>query len=90
MSLSAAPGITLLKAYAVPFLAEVENLTPNEAKSRLLASVPEFGNPFERSDHLRALAIRKEDFCAKLVHLNDYNYLDTLRNKLSWGLDRRN
>lgn len=36
------------------------------------------------------LAIRKEDFCAKLVHLNDYNYLDTLRNKLNWGLDRRN
>ncbi len=36
------------------------------------------------------LAIRKEDFYAKLVHLNAYNYLDTLRSKLNWGLDRRN
>jgi len=36
------------------------------------------------------LAVRKEDFRAKLVKLNEYNYLDTLRNKLNWGLDMRN
>ncbi len=36
------------------------------------------------------LAVRKEDFCAKLVKLDAYNFLDTLRQKLSWGLDVRN
>ncbi len=36
------------------------------------------------------MAVRKEDFKAKLVKLNGYNFLDTLRQKLSWGLDIRN
>ncbi len=36
------------------------------------------------------LAVRKEDFCAKLVKLDAYNFLDTLRQKLNWGLDVRN
>ncbi|MDN5201557.1 NAD kinase [Fulvivirgaceae bacterium BMA10] len=36
------------------------------------------------------MAVRKEDFCAKLVKLNGYNFLDTLRQKLNWGLDVRN
>jgi NAD+ kinase len=36
------------------------------------------------------MAVRKEDFRAKLIRLNGYNFLDTLRNKLNWGLDSRN
>jgi NAD+ kinase len=36
------------------------------------------------------LAIRKETFSINLVRLNENNFLQTLRNKLSWGLDKRN
>ena len=36
------------------------------------------------------LAIRKEAFNINLVRLNENNFLQTLRNKLSWGLDKRN
>ena len=36
------------------------------------------------------LAIRKETFRINLVRLNENNFLQTLRNKLSWGLDKRN
>jgi|SRR5690348_225361 NAD+ kinase len=36
------------------------------------------------------LAVRKESFCVNLVRLNENNFLQTLRNKLSWGLDKRN
>jgi NAD+ kinase len=36
------------------------------------------------------LAVKKEGFKAKLVKLNGYNFLDTLRYKLNWGLDVRN
>lgn len=36
------------------------------------------------------LAVRKEDFTLSLVRLNENNFLQTLRNKLSWGLDTRN
>lgn len=36
------------------------------------------------------LAVRRENFMMNLVRLNENNFLQTLRDKLSWGLDRRN
>lgn len=36
------------------------------------------------------LAIKKEAFTFSLVRLNENNFLQTLRTKLSWGLDTRN
>ena len=36
------------------------------------------------------LAIKKERFDIKLVRLSENNFLQTLRNKLTWGLDKRN
>lgn len=36
------------------------------------------------------LAIKKEAFPLSLVRLNENSFLQTLRNKLSWGLDKRN
>lgn len=36
------------------------------------------------------LAVKKEKFRINLVRLNENNFLQTLRNKLSWGLDKRN
>lgn len=36
------------------------------------------------------LAVRKETFGVNLIRLNENNFLQTLRNKLSWGLDVRN
>src|SRR5258705_1149631 len=36
------------------------------------------------------LAVRKEGFSINLVRLSENNFLQTLRNKLTWGLDKRN
>ena len=36
------------------------------------------------------LTIKKADFHLNLLRLNNQNFLSTLRNKLSWGLDKRN
>jgi NAD+ kinase len=36
------------------------------------------------------LAIRKEEYCINLIRLNNENFLNTLRGKLNWGLDKRN
>lgn len=36
------------------------------------------------------LAVRKESFEVSLVRLSENNFLQTLRNKLTWGLDKRN
>ena len=37
-----------------------------------------------------SLAVRKESFKIKLLRLNENSFLQTLHNKLTWGLDRRN
>jgi NAD+ kinase len=36
------------------------------------------------------LAVRKESFDLNLIRMNENNFLQTLRSKLSWGLDKRN
>jgi NAD+ kinase len=36
------------------------------------------------------IAVRKEAFEINLIRLNENNFLQTLRNKLSWGIDVRN
>ena len=36
------------------------------------------------------LAVRRENFAARLVKLHHVNFLSTLRSKLNWGLDKRN
>lgn len=36
------------------------------------------------------IAVRKEQFSVRLIRLSENNFLQTLRNKLSWGLDKRN
>jgi NAD+ kinase len=36
------------------------------------------------------LAVRKESFMLSLIRLSENNFLQTLRNKLTWGLDKRN
>ena len=36
------------------------------------------------------LAVKKESFDMNLVRLSENNFLQTLRNKLTWGLDKRN
>jgi len=40
------------------------------------------------SDH--KITIRKADFDIKLAHPNDITFMKTIRNKLMWGLDKRN
>jgi NAD+ kinase len=41
-------------------------------------------------DSTYQLAIRKESYFINLVRLSNENFLNTLRNKLNWGLDKRN
>jgi NAD+ kinase len=36
------------------------------------------------------IAIKKEAFMVNLIRLNENNFLQTLRNKLLWGFDKRN
>jgi NAD+ kinase len=44
----------------------------------------------ELVSHEIQLAVRKENFGINLIRLNENHFLQTLRNKLSWGVDKRN
>jgi len=45
---------------------------------------------YETIDSSYKLSVRKENFTISLVRLEGTNFLETLRNKLIWGQDRRN
>ncbi len=45
---------------------------------------------YESVDASIQLAVRKENFTVTLIRPNEQHFLDTLRNKLSLGLDQRN
>lgn len=45
---------------------------------------------FETITAAHQLAVRKNDFTIKLVRLHDVGFMETLRNKLAWGVDTRN
>lgn len=45
---------------------------------------------FETISANHQLAVRKNDFTIKLVQLQEVGFLETLRQKLTWGIDSRN
>lgn len=45
---------------------------------------------FETITSAHQLAVRKNDFSVKLVKLQDVSFLQTIREKLVWGIDTRN
>ena len=45
---------------------------------------------YEQIDSTCSIAVRKEDFVVNLVRLDNTNFMGTIREKLAWGLDRRN
>ncbi len=55
--------------------------------TRYLVSLDSRSKPVDASIQL---AVRREDFNARLVKLNQVNFLTTLRTKMHWGLDQRN
>jgi NAD+ kinase len=55
--------------------------------TKYLVSLDSRSRPVDASIQL---AVRREDFSARLVKLNQINFLTTLRTKMHWGLDQRN
>ncbi len=41
-------------------------------------------------DHTTTMRVKKADFKLKTLHLHDQTFYQTLRNKLMWGMDKRN
>ncbi len=73
-----------------PIVVPDNNIVSFEVESRTESLICSMDSRREIVPKEVQLAVRKEDFGINLIRLNENNFLQTLRNKLSWGLDKRN
>ncbi len=73
-----------------PIVVPDDNIISFEIESRAEEIICALDSRREIVKNNVQLAIRKESFDIKLVRISENNFLQTLRNKLTWGLDKRN
>lgn len=73
-----------------PIVVPDDNIISFEIEGRAEYFICTLDSRKEIVDKHVQLAVKKEEFSLSLVRLNENNFLQTLRNKLSWGLDTRN
>ena len=73
-----------------PIIVPDSNIISFEIESRSEQIICALDSRREITDKKVQLAVRKESFMLNLVRLSENNFLQTLRNKLTWGLDKRN
>jgi NAD+ kinase len=73
-----------------PIVVPDDNIISFEVEGRSDHFICALDSRKELVDKQVQLAVRREKFTLGLVRLNENNFLQTLRNKLSWGLDTRN
>src|SRR6476620_1307051 len=73
-----------------PIIVPDNNIISFEVEGRTDHFICALDSRKEVVDKKSLLAVRREAFNFNLVRLNENNFLQTLREKLSWGLDTRN
>lgn len=73
-----------------PIIVPDNNIISFEVEGRTDNFICALDSRKEVLDKKTLLAVRRESFNFNLVRLNENNFLQTLREKLSWGLDTRN
>lgn len=73
-----------------PIVVGDDNIISFEVEGRADHFICALDSRREIVDKKVQLAVQREAFTLSLVRLNENNFLQTLRNKLSWGLDTRN
>lgn len=73
-----------------PIVVGDDNIISFEVEGRTDNFICALDSRKEIVDKKVQLAVQRESFTVSLVRLNENNFLQTLRNKLSWGLDTRN
>lgn len=66
---------------------EIIKLSIEGRGGKYLASLDSRFSAFETTDQF---SLRKADFFINVIHFTNQNFYNTLRNKLMWGLDKRN
>jgi len=73
-----------------PIIVPDNNVISFEVEGRTDHFICALDSRKEVVDKKTLVAVRRESFNFNLVRLNENNFLQTLREKLSWGLDTRN
>lgn len=73
-----------------PIVVPDHNIISFEISGRSEQFLCTLDSRMETVDSQVQLAVRKESFQISLIRLHDSNFLTTLRNKLLWGVDKRN
>lgn len=73
-----------------PIIVPDNNIISFEVEGRTDHFICALDSRKEVVDKKTLIAVRRESFNFNLVRLNENNFLQTLREKLSWGLDTRN
>lgn len=73
-----------------PLIISEESKLTFKIKSKNQSFLVSLDSRSESIDHSRTLSVSKANFSAKLIRIKGISFLDTLRNKLTWGLDKRN
>ncbi|MFZ1827082.1 MAG: NAD(+) kinase, partial [Chitinophagales bacterium] len=73
-----------------PLVVSDESVISFEIEGRAENFLVTLDSRFRSIDSTVQLAVRKADFNITLLRLNEQNFLDTLRNKLGLGYDKRN
>jgi NAD+ kinase len=73
-----------------PIVVPDDNVISFEVEGRAENFICVLDSRKEIVDKQVQLAVRREAFTLSLIRLNENNFLQTLRGKLSWGLDTRN
>jgi NAD+ kinase len=73
-----------------PIVVPDNNIISFEVEGRADQFICALDSRKEIVDKQVQLAVRSESFTLSLIRLNENNFLQTLRSKLSWGLDTRN
>jgi NAD+ kinase len=73
-----------------PIVVPDDNIISFEIESRSEQAICALDSRREIVNKDVQLAVRKESFMLNLIRLSEDNFLQTLRNKLTWGLDKRN
>jgi NAD+ kinase len=75
---------------ARPIIVPDDNVISFEVESRSDNIICALDSRREMVGKNVSLAVRKESFDIKLLRLSENSFLQTLHNKLTWGLDKRN
>ncbi|MEL7021210.1 MAG: NAD(+) kinase, partial [Bacteroidota bacterium] len=73
-----------------PIVISDDSIVSFEVEGRAENFLCTLDSRFETITAEHQLAVRRNDFSAKIIRLHEASFLYTLRNKLRWGLDTRN